>query len=641
MNFAYADNYWILLIVPLVLVLSWYRYREEGRRLRAFADSPLLSRIVGGFELRRGRRLRSAALIGAITLLLAIGSLRPQWGFTWKESKRKGVDIIVAVDVSESMLAEDVSPNRLSRAQHEILDLLEHLRGDRIGLVAFAGTAFLEVPLTIDYGTFRLFLDSLAPELIPIQGTNIESALERSIEAFGIREQAPSEGKSIQRDRAVILITDGEAFQGDIERSAARAKEFGIRIYVFGIGTPEGGPIPTRGGFKKDNRGTIVVTRLEEDALVELAKRTEGVFVRAIASDSDTKAIYDIGIKSVLQDQAFTGTRAKRWNEYYQFPLGLALILLLLNVLRCYLPERRGLSAGVILLFALSWVEMASAASPEKLAHDGRAAYERGEYDKALEQFNHAAIRDPLDSRYKLGQGSSYYRLGKYSDAKSAFLDAVEKSKDAPSKARALYNTGNSLVQLEQLEDAIKSYEQSLELVPDDEEVKENLAYAKRLLEQQKQEEKNENKQNEKKEQQQDEQQQQSEEEKQSEKSEEKQQSEQSKEEEHQEEEQSKASDQEESPKDESKDQKQASSTEENNKENERQKQENQPGKQQQPNQSSDGEASSQEDLAEREQARSILDSLQEDRSAFLKYRNERAEKEMKEKGIPLPVKDW
>ncbi|MCK5513335.1 MAG: VWA domain-containing protein, partial [Deltaproteobacteria bacterium] len=193
---------------------------------------------------------------------------RPQWGFHWEEIKRVGVDVMVAIDVSESMLAEDVKPNRLERAKREVIDLIEMMEGDRIGLIAFAGTSFVQCPLTLDYGACKMFLDYIDTDLIPVPGTAIAEAIRTSLKSFNKRER---------KSKALIIITDGEDHEGEPIDAAKEAKKEGIKIFTIGVGREGGAPIPLKdgsGGFKKDRKGDMVITHLDEITLQKIALET-------------------------------------------------------------------------------------------------------------------------------------------------------------------------------------------------------------------------------------------------------------------------------------------------------------------------------------------------------------------------------
>ncbi|HQH27630.1 MAG TPA: VWA domain-containing protein, partial [Oligoflexia bacterium] len=226
MQFANADMFWLFLSAVFVYTVGRWALRAQEKQLAAFADAQLASRLLAGFESVVARKRQTVLLASLATLCFAAVLLRPQWGFTWKEASRRGLDIMIALDTSSSMLAEDVKPNRLVRAQREVADLLRHLRGDRIGLVLFAGTSFLEVPLTLDYGLFRLFLSSVSTEAIPVPGTNVEDAIIEGVRGLdrGSRPDTAIFSRP-KRDRALILITDGEDFEGNMDRAARTAKD--------------------------------------------------------------------------------------------------------------------------------------------------------------------------------------------------------------------------------------------------------------------------------------------------------------------------------------------------------------------------------------------------------------------------------
>ena len=232
------------------------------------------------------------------------------------------MDIIVAVDVSQSMLAADIKPSRLERARHEVSDLLNLLDGDRIGLVAFAGTSFLQCPLTLDYQSAGIFLDALEPDLIPIQGTSISHALRTAIEAFSRVEK---------KSKAIILITDGEDHGGNLEEVSRLALEEGVKIFVIGIGQETGAPIPSAEpgrGFKKDSSGELVLSKFNEPLLQKIAVQSGGTYVRSVIGDMDLQKIYLEDIKQTVATKELRTSRRKRWQERFQWMLALALLCL-------------------------------------------------------------------------------------------------------------------------------------------------------------------------------------------------------------------------------------------------------------------------------------------------------------------------
>ncbi|MCH8157812.1 MAG: VWA domain-containing protein [Nitrospinae bacterium] len=260
-------------------------------------------------------------------LILAL--TQPRWGYKWEDLKREGVDIIIALDVSNSMLAQEIKPNRLERAKHKIADLLDMLEGDRIGLVAFAGTSYLQCPLTLDYSAARIFLSAIDTELIPVQGTAIGHAIRTSVKAFNTQDM---------RSRAIILITDGEDHAGDALSAAKWAREQKTKIFAIGIGREIGAPIPDTkpgaSGFKKDSQGEVVLTKLDETTLQKIALETGGSYVRSVTGDMDLQKIYLENIKHKVEKKEFRTERRKIWHERFQWMIFLALVCLTIEYFR-------------------------------------------------------------------------------------------------------------------------------------------------------------------------------------------------------------------------------------------------------------------------------------------------------------------
>jgi Ca-activated chloride channel family protein len=268
----------------------------------------------------------------ATVFWILVALCRPQYGFQWEEVKRKGVDILVAMDVSSSMLAKDVDPNRLERARREVIDLLALLQGDRIGLIAFAGIPYLQCPLTLDYGAMELFMNYLDTDLIPVPGTAIADAIRLATDVFQKRQS---------KTKALILITDGEDHGGDPVAAAKEAKRSGVKIFTIGIGKEGGAPIPAAsgGGFRKDQQGNLILTKLDEKTLKEVALETDGAYVRSVTGDLDLEKIYLQEIRQGMEHVELKSSRRKRWEERFQWPLGFAMLFLFLEP---FIPVRKG-----------------------------------------------------------------------------------------------------------------------------------------------------------------------------------------------------------------------------------------------------------------------------------------------------------
>lgn len=325
MKFAAFIQYaWLVWLVPGLLLLFVLTGLKRRRLTAQFISKEYWKGMIPGLG-RTNRKFKSAFVLLSLGLLV-IAAFRPQWGFELREVNRKGVDIYVLVDTSDSMQAQDLKPSRMERAKRELKDLLQWLTGDRIGLIPFAGKSTISCPLTTDYATFDLFLDQLDTDLIPIQGTDLAGALQKALTTF-----EPSQSRS----KAILLLTDGEATQGSLDPLIEQVKAAGIKIFVMGFGTEEGAPIPARegGGFKKDETGAMVISKLKEGSLKELASETGGVYVRSVASDKDLEAVYLKGIKGLMTDQELKGEKKQIPHERFQVPLALGLLLLLIEAL--------------------------------------------------------------------------------------------------------------------------------------------------------------------------------------------------------------------------------------------------------------------------------------------------------------------
>ncbi|MFH0772012.1 MAG: VWA domain-containing protein [Candidatus Omnitrophota bacterium] len=326
MRFAWTQAaYLFWLIIALTGFFFWANAKRK-KALKTFADKSLLTGLTASFDIRK-RRLKQALIIAAFSLM-AFALMRPQWGFKWQEIKRKGLDILVAVDVSKSMLVEDIKPNRLERSKLALADFVKRLKGGRIGLIAFSGSAFTQCPLTIDYSGFLLSLESLGINTIPKGGTSISSAIRHAIESY--------EG-GLKKYKALIIITDGEDHEGDTAKAAELAKDEGIKIFCVGIGTSEGELIPVTDEsgnkvFLKDRSGAVIKSRLDEATLQKIALATGGSYVRAGAKEFGLDMIYKEKL-SEMEKRELESKMAKQYEERFQIPLVLAFLLLAVEFL--------------------------------------------------------------------------------------------------------------------------------------------------------------------------------------------------------------------------------------------------------------------------------------------------------------------
>ena len=319
-RFAHIEFLWLLLIIPVIILAHILYTRYKRRQLLAFGDPDLLSELMPNAS-RIRPHVKFALEITALTLLI-LAVARPQYGTKEETVKREGIEVMIALDISNSMMAEDVVPNRLDRAKQILSKLVDQMVDDKLGLVVFAGDAFTQLPITCDYVSAKMFLQNISPDLIPAQGTAIGAAINTCIRSFGSEQSEAS--------RAIVLITDGENHEDDAKAAAQAAKEKGISVYVIGIGKPEGSPIPDgRGSFKKDKSGQVVVSRLNEEMCQEIAAAGNGMYVRADNSNTASRALQKELNKlatAEIETKVFTN-----YNEQYQSFVLIAFLLLVID----------------------------------------------------------------------------------------------------------------------------------------------------------------------------------------------------------------------------------------------------------------------------------------------------------------------
>ena len=315
---ANGELLYLLILAPLLAGVYALAARRRRRLVARFGNPELVRSLMPDFS--RGRiRLKAAMFIAAFALL-ALAAARPQFGSKLREEKSRGVEMMLAVDVSNSMLAEDFEPNRLERTKYAIGKLFDGLQQERVGLVVFAGEPKVQLPITSDYRMAQAFAKRISTSLVGEQGTAVGKALQQAMLAFSSQSE---------KSRVIVLITDGENHEDDALEAARMAKEQGIRIYTIGIGTPEGAPIRVGGDFVKDEKGEMVVSKLDERMLEQIAAITDGAYVRAtkqsIGLDEIVRSIND------MEKSELSTVRFEEYNEQYQYLVAAALLLLLLE----------------------------------------------------------------------------------------------------------------------------------------------------------------------------------------------------------------------------------------------------------------------------------------------------------------------
>jgi Ca-activated chloride channel family protein len=325
--------FWLFWVLPVLAGFFLYAFRKKSKTLARFAQVEMIRRMSHGIS--RGRQYFKAFLILLVAFFAVLSLARPQFGTKMELMRRKGLDVVVAVDVSLSMYAEDIKPSRMARSKQEIGKFVERLGGDRVALVAFAGEAFLQCPLTSDYGAFKIFLDVLGPELIPTPGTDIAGAIEASMKAFDPKDR---------KYRVLVLMTDGEDHSGRAEKMAEEAAKEGVAVFTVGIGLPSGVPIPLKDEqgnvvYKKDRNGNVVTTKLDEVLLQKIALATNGKYYHAEPGRFELgDVLHEI---EKMEKRELDSERLSQYEDRFQIPLGIALALLVAEMLISDRRKRR------------------------------------------------------------------------------------------------------------------------------------------------------------------------------------------------------------------------------------------------------------------------------------------------------------
>ncbi len=469
----YFEKPYVLLLVfilpPVLALFFWWRERSRQRLLAQFIEARLLSTLTVGISPQR-RQIRCALLV-AVSALLIIALARPWYGYDVEEVEQNGLDVVVAVDTSKSMLAQDIVPDRLERAKLSAMGLMQNAKSDRLGLVAFAGQAFLECPLTVDDTAFEESVQALNVDSVSQGGTGIANAIDTAMTAF----------KEKGHYNAIVLLTDGE---DNVDESAAlaaakRAADAGVRIFTIGIGSIAGDFIRVAGAdgnsdFVRDAQGNVVKTHLNETLLREIAGATGGFYLPLQGADT-MDVLYDRGLEPLPKAQG-VGKKIPHYHEQYFWPLALAIILLLVEIL---VPERteKGKSssgpqirrsqkvrqpiitavanpgevppmlnvpvARLLILVGFLLLPMAASASPA----DALREYNSGNYTNALKDFSNLAETQTNDLRLVFNAGDAAYRMTNYDLAQGLFQQ-VTLSQDINLQQKALYNLGNTQFQM-------------------------------------------------------------------------------------------------------------------------------------------------------------------------------------------------
>jgi len=465
--------FYLLFILPVIIFLIIFEYRKKRAGLRLFADPDLLPALVR--PIKRGIIFLKGFFLVIAVFFIILACTGPRWGFHLQEVQRRGVDIVFLLDVSASMRAEDVKPDRLERAKREITDFLKIAAGDRIGLVLFAGDAFVQCPLTLDYDAIAMFLGSVSVDTLPVPGTDMGIGIKTALNAFDFKSAI---------DKVIVMITDGEDNEGRGLQQTDEAMDKDVKIFVYGIGEPSGAPIPDEtGGFKKDKNGNLILSKLNEKDLRSIAKATDGSYVRSVTGDLDLDRLYFEGIKIKTEAKELESGKIKIFEERFYIFIGLAFVFLVMEGLIGLKPDRAKLFSIMAVLIICCGNSVWANENPEEL-------YQKGHYQEAEQAFIKKDMDHPKDVRNRYNRGCASFQNANYEGASAAFRSALKRTDDKQISFRSAYNLGNSLFKQGDLEGAAQAFKQAIKINPGDEDAKYNYGLALKTIEENQKKEK-------------------------------------------------------------------------------------------------------------------------------------------------------
>jgi len=478
--FRFADPIYLYLlaVIPVLAVIRFLTYRNQKKRLRKFGDPKLLRELMPDVS-----RFRPAVkfwiLQGALALLIVMLA-RPQFGTKINNEQRVGIETIIAMDISNSMMAEDITPSRLDRSKMMVENLVDHFTNDKIGLIVFAGDAFVQLPITSDYVSAKMFLSSIDPSMMATQGTDIARAIDMATHSF---TQEEGIGK------AIIVITDGEDHEGGALEAAKAAKDAGMRVYVLGVGSTKGSPIPIpgTGDYMKDNTGNTVMSALNEEMCRQVAQAGGGAYIH-VENNSAAQDQLDNELDKLAKKET-TSTVYSEFDEQFQAVAILALLLLILEIcifdrrnplirrLSLFGSKKKAAATAALLLVALT----ASAQTDRQYIREGNKQFRLGQYDKAEVSYRKAVEKNPKNPQAAYNLGNALMAQKKDSAAVQQFEQSARMEANPLRKSAAYHNMGVICQTHKMYDDAIEAYKNSLRLNPNDDETRYNLVLCKHL----------------------------------------------------------------------------------------------------------------------------------------------------------------
>ena len=480
---------WLLVLIPILALIRFISYRNQKKRLRKFGEPALLKALMPDVS-RFRPSVKFWILEGALALLVLMLA-RPQMGTKISQEKRVGIETIICMDISNSMRAEDIVPSRLDRSKMMIENLVDQFSNDKIGLIVFAGDAFVQLPITSDYVSAKMFLSSIDPSMMATQGTDIGRAIDMAMHSF-----TPEEGIG----RAIIVITDGENHEGGAVEAAAAAKDAGMRVYVLGVGSSKGAPIPIpgTGDYMKDNTGNTVMSALNEQMCKELAQAGGGAYIH-VENNSAAQDQLDNELDKLSKKET-TATLYSEFDEQFQAFGLLALLLLILEI--CILDRRNPLLKNIslfgkkkrtaaMLLLLLAATTASAQMTDRQYIRQGNKQFRSGDYANAEVSYRKAIEKNAKNPQAAFNLGNALMAQKKDSAAVEQFEGAARLETNSLRKAQAYHNMGVICQTHKMYGEAIEAYKNALRLNPKDDETRYNLVLCKHQKQKQDQQQQN------------------------------------------------------------------------------------------------------------------------------------------------------
>ena len=478
LHFQYIEYLIALAAVPLMIFLYFYLIKWKKKTEKKIGDPSLVKELTAQYSPKKFSTKFILFVIAFALCAFAVAGLVTPDGT--QKINRKGTDIMIALDVSKSMLANDIQPSRLERAKQVISKIIDNSPDDKIGLVVFAGRAYLQMPLTIDHEAAKMYLSAASPDDMPTQGTVISDALKMCYAAFNQKDKT---------FKSVLLISDGEDHDDNAIKITKELAKQGIMVNTIGIGSPEGAPImdPATGQYLKDNKGQTVITRLNEKELSDIAKSGNGIY--QLYSNTDAVAaniknqLANIGKEAAISDTSYSS-----FTQYFQYFLGAAFILLLIEF---FFSEKKKLKikSSVAILFFMGLSISSFSQNAKSAIIKGNKAYKENNYDAAENEYRNALKNSDTNVTADYNLGNVFYKKDNTDEAVKSYDNAIANTNDNSLKQKAFYNKGVAYQKAKKLPECITAYKNSLILDPNDEDARQNLQRA--LKEQEKQQQQN------------------------------------------------------------------------------------------------------------------------------------------------------